>query len=273
MIAAFGDCLAPGGKEELRANCLNWFWRENGLRTEQEVCAFAREILLFSSTSGKGAEATVDLRPGRGANRQRQSEVFLPTLSLTTKSTVNSPKANTIPEAPAIIVTPGAMTRDDSFAGLDRTDWAAGDNVCDEWDDIQEDDQDTQLQKSRETRWTIESRPVEALASPALEGCKSAQKTSKREANFFVFPACSQAERILTALPATPTGQLKPPRDGCLVQGSTSTNAVLSFPVSVKAATETNADASMISCARPIAEATSSGDSNPSLRNKRGSMR
>lgn len=39
MIATFGDCLAPGGKDDLRQTCLQWFKREKGLETEEEVCA------------------------------------------------------------------------------------------------------------------------------------------------------------------------------------------------------------------------------------------
>lgn len=272
MVAAFGDCLAPRGKKELRANCLDWFSREKGLKTEQEVCAFAREILLFSATSGKGADATVDLRPGRSANRQRQSEVFLPSLSLTTKSTVNSPKADSIPAAPPIIVSPRAVASDDSVAGLGRMDLAAREDIDGAWGDTR-DDQNTQLQKLRETRRSIRSGPAEASAALCLERSQEDQEKSEVEADLIVYPACSQGKRILKTLPATPTCQSKESRNGCLVEGTASTNAVISVTMSAMAATETIGHASTISSTKPFAKVSSSGHSNLSPSKKRRSMR
>lgn len=216
MIAAFGECLAPGGKEELRASCLGWFKREKGLKTEQEVCAFARQAVLFQA--GPSDTDALDLRPGRSANRQRQSEVFLPSLPFATKGTVNSPKAHSIPAAPVIVVSPGAVSLKASVA-LGRIDVdPRDDDYYGGWEDTQEVDQDTQMQKSREARRTTRATPVVAPVKPGLEAsAEESQENSKEEPEFIVFPACVQAERILKELPARSISQRTTRKDAVSV--------------------------------------------------------
>lgn len=196
MIAAFGDCLALGGKEELRADCISWFKREKGFKTEQEVCAFARQILLFQSAP-TGADPALDLRTGRSANRQRQSEVFLPSLPFATKNTVNSPNAYSIPEAPTIAVSPGSVAPRESFGRL----------AMDSRDDGEsQEDEDTQEEKSRETRRLARARPtVVPLASSGGRTSEETQEMAKQEPEFIVYAACSLGKRLLANLPTTPT--------------------------------------------------------------------
>jgi hypothetical protein len=220
MIAAFGDCLAPGGKEELRARCLRWFKKRKGLSREEDVWSFARDTLLFQGTSGapEVAHAEMDLRAGRNANRQRQSEAFLPTLPFATKSTLNSPKADMIPREPTIAISPSKLSRNEEDVPVfGKTDvhgyvqeyLAHQENLMDE------DDQDTQVQKSREMRSErsaksvladrgLVNRQVDPDAKPEVDASEPGLKT------YIVYSATRDAGRIVqhTAnLDTTPSGQ------------------------------------------------------------------
>lgn len=198
MIAAFGDCLAPGGKEHLRQSCLRWFKREKGMATEEEVCGFARKVLLFP---GGDIVNGLDLRPGRSANRQRQSDVFLPVLPVATKGTLNSPRADSIPTEPPIVISPSAVRRE-PFGRMDVT----GDT------DQEESSQDTQVQKSREVRSLRPARKIANAQHPVIVANAEQQvkdasqrtclgdvepKAIEEEPRFIVFPASPRSERLL----------------------------------------------------------------------------
>ncbi|GHJ90155.1 hypothetical protein NliqN6_6557 [Naganishia liquefaciens] len=276
MIAAFGDCLAPDGKEELRASCLNWFKRQKRLQTEQEVCAFARETLLFSAMPGE--DATQDLRPGRSANRRRQSEVFLPKLPLVTKAMLNSPKAHSIPTEPAILVSPGAVSLEESITGLGRMDVGAWENTRGNWDDTQEDDQDTQSQKSPEAQRSIQSRPAEASLGPDLDRAQDNQGELEVGNKFLVYSNCSQGDRIIKALVATPICDSKHSSNYVnnerLVDDTAGVDAAISLKAaSVQAAIHTNENGFTTSRARPDIKAPLSGYTDPSHSKRHRSMR
>lgn len=192
MIAAFGDCLAPGGKGTLRQSCLDWFKREKRMATEEEVWAFAREILLFDGASE--AEG-LDLRPGRSANRQRQSEAFLPMLKVVTKSTLASPRADWIPSAPPIVVSPSALGRA-AFGKMDATRELEQDESDEE--------QDTQVQKSREANHSIRNiaaskRSAEEFRPFCSERMDIAgpPKALEEKPRFIIYPASPRSERLL----------------------------------------------------------------------------
>lgn len=191
MIAAFGDCLAPGGKEDLRQSCLRWFKREKGMRTEEEVCAFARKVLLFQGDAGEG----LDLRPGRNANRQRQSDAFLPSLPVASKGTLNSPRADSIPAEPPIVVSPSVVRRE-VFGRMD------GDGESEH-----ESTQDTQEEKLREVRSLRSAKRIVNAQRPIEQQViDSSQRTclvdvepkaAEAKPPFIVFPASPHSERLL----------------------------------------------------------------------------
>jgi hypothetical protein len=191
MVAAFGDCLALGRKEDLRKSCLDWFKREKGLATEAAVWAFAREVLLFP---GGGADE-MDLRPGRSANRQRQSDAFLPMLPVATKGTLSSPRADWIPSAPPIVVSPSAAGG--VFGRMDA--------VREDEQDDSEEEQDTQVQKSREislcpARKNSTRRPAEEVAtlySDRVGVTTTPPKASGEKGRFIIYPASPRSERLL----------------------------------------------------------------------------
>ncbi|KAJ9115893.1 hypothetical protein QFC22_005036 [Naganishia vaughanmartiniae] len=207
MIAAFGDCLAADGKEELRKSCLRWFRKQKGLKHEADVWSFARETLLFQGApqaSGQ-AEADVDLRAGRNANRQRQSESFLPTLPFATKSTLNSPKADMIPREPTIAISPSKLSQNEEDVPVfGKTDvhgyiqeyLAHQENLMDE------DDQDTQVQKSRESRSERSAKSVLAergyanrQVNPSTESdLDQGEPQSKR---YIIFDASRDPDKVV----------------------------------------------------------------------------
>ncbi|KAJ9105063.1 hypothetical protein QFC19_003695 [Naganishia cerealis] len=215
MIAAFGDCLALGGKEELRAKCLRWFRREKGLVNEAEVWNFARDMLLFQGAEGSsgGGNAEMDLRAGRSANRQRQSEAFLPTLPFATKSTLNSPKADTIPRGPTIAISPSKLTRNvEHVPVFGKTDvhgyieeyLVAQENL------MEEDDQDTQVQKSREMRSERSAKSVLAERGRDNRRSEENRKTDlsdnePQRKRYIVYPAPANLGGIVKHAMGDPT--------------------------------------------------------------------
>ncbi|KAJ9107722.1 hypothetical protein QFC21_001182 [Naganishia friedmannii] len=210
MIAAFGDCLAPGGKEELRTRCLRWFRKQKGMRREEEVWSFARATLLFPSAAGPSGEANdeLDLRAGRNANRQRQSEAFLPTLPFATKATLNSPKADMVPGEPTIAISPSKLSRNEEdvpvFGKTDVHGYVQEylnhqENLMDE------DDQDTQVQKSREMR---SERSAKSILADRGSANKRVDLNTKSELDasepgpkrYIVYSATRDAEHIVQRL-------------------------------------------------------------------------